>query len=276
MKKKLLLCGSAGFLMANFMRYLLYRSRDYEIVSVDKMKNDDEKKRIYFHQNHKFYIGDITDEVFINRIASFEAPDIIINGCFYNNQQDNQLQDIIKGTTNLLNLQIPVIQLCGCIEKSYDTLGFWNFINNLIITSGNTSIELPNVFGIRQRLEWMLGVPWIQYNMLKENRIFVRDVKVPWAYAEDVASLLWFIIEMMVTGHIKMPALGMLSEKDIAEKIKMVYNSSCEILVAKDGPGLVTKYEYERIRYWSPDSEDIDSLLVKTINWFEVNKNWAL
>ena len=69
-KRKLLVCGSAGFMMSNFIRYLFYMTRDtkeFDIVSVDKLINMNDCKRLYLHPSHKFYIGDIANEHFLKR-----------------------------------------------------------------------------------------------------------------------------------------------------------------------------------------------------------------
>lgn len=275
-KKKILVCGSAGFLMSNFMRYILYMSKEFDVVSVDKLKKINDFKRVYLHKNHKFYIGDITDEYFVDRLLFIENPDFIINGCFYSNQQTNSFNEIVHGTTNLLRAKAPLIQICSCTDPSIDFNGFWNFISKMIENSGDTVIEIPNVFGYRQRLEPYSVVPWIHNELLKQKSVSVSEEKFPWVFAEDIASLLWFVIEKKIKGHIKMPVLGYISGFEIADLIKNIYKLDFNIDVCDnlEQSYMVTKYEEGVLKGWNADSKDIRSSLEKTIKWFDANR-WA-
>jgi dTDP-glucose 4,6-dehydratase len=61
---KLLVCGGAGFIGSNFIRYVLAKYSDYKIVNYDKLTyagNLDNLKGIENPQNYKFIKGDITD-----------------------------------------------------------------------------------------------------------------------------------------------------------------------------------------------------------------------
>ena len=79
---KVLVLGSAGFLMSNFMRYVSYRSKDFEFVSVDKLTSPENIRFVYRNRNHQFYIGDTSDKYFMDRVIYVEKPDIIVNGIY--------------------------------------------------------------------------------------------------------------------------------------------------------------------------------------------------
>lgn len=275
-RKKILVCGSAGFLMSNFMRYLLYMTKDFEIVSVDKLQNLKNYKNLYIHNHHRFYIGDITDEYFMDRLLYIENPDLIINGCFYSKEQANGFDKIISGTSNLLRARAPLIQICGCSDPSYDTYGFWNFISKCVVEDGETCIEIPNIFGYRQKLSPYFSVPWIHHELLEHKQVFVGDEIIPWVCAEDVASFIWYVMEKDIKGHLKIPESGNLSEKNIAEHIKNMYGlSNAEVVVkSSEFDHLITKYEAKNIEGWKPDSPNIYVSLEKTVKWFDVNR-WA-
>ena len=78
MKQKILLTGSCGFIFSNFL--IKYCDSDYEFVSVDKIISTYNLNNIYQHKNHKFYLGDIADEHFMNNVFSLEKPDFVIHG----------------------------------------------------------------------------------------------------------------------------------------------------------------------------------------------------
>jgi dTDP-glucose 4,6-dehydratase len=79
-KIKLLISGSAGFIMSNLVRYILKNSKDYDIVSIDDIKPPVKLNTIYANRAHQFYMGDIINSHLINNIFEIERPDIIIHG----------------------------------------------------------------------------------------------------------------------------------------------------------------------------------------------------
>jgi dTDP-D-glucose 4,6-dehydratase len=270
MSKKILICGSSGFLMSNFIRYLLYRTKEYDIVSVDFVSKDN-YKRIYKHKKHRFYLGNSCDEEFIQNLYNIEQPDFIINS-FPKNNNDTRFS---KTFHNLCHKSAKMIQI---VPTSYnDYTGKWEFLkhNNGLaeyFKSYNTILEIPHCFGIRQDS----GVDDIRdiINTLIENReVYTCDYKFPWVYAEDVASLLWFIIESKLNGYYKMPELGYKSRKDIAILINKILNKQININI--ESTNINVEYKGNVIENWMPDSKNLDDSLIKTISWYNANK-WAL
>ncbi len=66
--RKVLVLGSAGFLMSNMMRYMLYRTKDFEFVSLDSLASVSDHCRVYTHRKHSFHIGDAGDPELLERI----------------------------------------------------------------------------------------------------------------------------------------------------------------------------------------------------------------
>ena len=117
-KKKILITGTAGFILGNFVRKIIYLSgKDsekypYTIVSIDKVNNN-AANSIYYNKDHTFYIADIRDQHIINTIFQFERPDIIIHGAA-ETHVDNSLSDPNSFvTSNILGTQI----LLNCSVK---------------------------------------------------------------------------------------------------------------------------------------------------------------
>lgn len=79
-RKKLLITGSTGFIFSNFIRRTLHQKNDYKIVSIDKVLNPKGLHNVYINKSHTFYMGDIADFHFINRVFELEKPDIVLNG----------------------------------------------------------------------------------------------------------------------------------------------------------------------------------------------------
>jgi len=77
---KILVTGSCGFIFSNFMRLYSDDYSKYNFASVDKIIAPYNLPNIYKSANHKFYMGDIADEQFMNNVFMLEKPDLIIHG----------------------------------------------------------------------------------------------------------------------------------------------------------------------------------------------------
>ncbi len=77
---KILITGGAGFGASNFIRYILNKYPDYEIINLDKLTyagNLANLKDIEDNKNYSFVKGDIIDSKLVNELAS--QVDAIIN-----------------------------------------------------------------------------------------------------------------------------------------------------------------------------------------------------
>ena len=80
--KNILVCGGAGFIGSNFIRYMMQKHPDYKIVNYDKLTyagNIDNLKDIESLPNYKFIQGDIVDALKIEETIKNEGVDSIIN-----------------------------------------------------------------------------------------------------------------------------------------------------------------------------------------------------
>jgi nucleoside-diphosphate-sugar epimerase len=275
---KVLVCGSAGCIGSNLMRYVLYRSKEFEFVGCDKLIIPVDYKKVYHHKNNKFYIGDVCDKDFLERLVYVEKPDVIVSGLFYHrNSPGTEYVSMIQAATNLSLMHIPVIQVGPPVDTDYDNMGLFKAVKNIIVNSRlsqNTYIEIPNVFGPRQRPACHL------YTLLEDmlyngsGYMYAQEELQSWVYVEDVASFIWYVIEEKKTGHIRMPALGQMSELEIANIINDMYGGKYKI--SKNQPDSFRLVEYGKPSKtkWVPDSESLKESLVKTIRWYDANR-WA-
>ena len=74
-KIKILVTGSGGFIFSNFVRQILKKKGDYEIVSLDKCTDKKVLNTIYSNKGHTLHIGDVADRHFIDVIFELEKPD---------------------------------------------------------------------------------------------------------------------------------------------------------------------------------------------------------
>jgi dTDP-glucose 4,6-dehydratase len=80
MKQKLMITGTAGFILGNFVRKAIYEKAPYDLVSIDRVSQSSLLNNIYQGKSHTFYLADICDEHIINRIFEYEKPDIVLHG----------------------------------------------------------------------------------------------------------------------------------------------------------------------------------------------------
>ncbi len=79
---KILVTGGAGFIGSNFIRHMLKKYPDYQIVNFDKLTyagNLENLKDIENDPRYKFIKGDICDEKLINQVFSEEKLDTLVN-----------------------------------------------------------------------------------------------------------------------------------------------------------------------------------------------------
>jgi len=268
--RKILVCGSAGFLMSNLMRYMLYRTKDYEFASVDCLKNFDFRK-VYQHRKHSFHIGDAGDAEFMDRMIWMEKPDILVIGTM---MSVPPISKIPESTDGINEIVLPTSIACRYASKGFSNLQkrpkvirlvpdtdvpdmgnrkMWNFVESMVVESGGKILRLPTCFGNR-------GNGWFEDAL---RRIAVGKMEDGWspscekrryAYADDVASMIWFMAENDCNNIIKMPALFNASPMDM-------------LLLSQ-----LTGTENTDVVGWCTDSNDAIDVVRKTTKWHMMNK----
>ncbi len=109
-RKKILITGSCGFILGNFLRKAVYEKQPYQLVSVDRV-NFNTVNSMYWNKNHTFYVADIRDAHIIDTIFQFEKPDIVVHGAA-ETFVDHSLSDPSSFvTSNVLGTQV-IINAC--------------------------------------------------------------------------------------------------------------------------------------------------------------------
>ena len=79
---KFLVTGGAGFIGCNYIRYLLAKRRDAEVINLDKLTyagNLGNLSEFLEHPNHKFVKGDICDGTLVGKIIDEYRIEAIVN-----------------------------------------------------------------------------------------------------------------------------------------------------------------------------------------------------
>ncbi len=110
MATKVLITGSTGFILSNFVRKLIYEGgRDYSVVSIDKVSGN--ANNVYVNKNHIFHIADIRDQHVIDVIFQYERPAIVIHGAAETHVDHSLSDPNTFVTSNILGTQV-IINAC--------------------------------------------------------------------------------------------------------------------------------------------------------------------
>jgi nucleoside-diphosphate-sugar epimerase len=129
------------------------------------------------------------------------------------------------------------------------------------------------------------GLAQMVDGILKYNTVYTYHQRWPWVYAEDVASLIWYIIENNIKGEVKMPPLGFMSLETMAQIVCKELQKEPRVIEVNQEVMPYNNEFWEPICYWPdkgsnigdwvPDSPDLESMVRKTASWYQANK-WAL
>jgi dTDP-glucose 4,6-dehydratase len=111
--KKILITGSNGFLVSNFLRKVIYeqnqkkpQDRLYKFVSIDRMTANN--NNMYWNTSHSFYLADICDAHIVDRIFQFEKPDIVIHSAAESHVDTSLKDPNIFINSNVLGTQVII------------------------------------------------------------------------------------------------------------------------------------------------------------------------
>jgi len=277
---KILITGGAGFIGSNFVRYMLDKYPDYEIVNLDALTycgNLENLKEIEDNPNYTFTKGDITDKELIYKIAS--DMDYIINFAA-ESHVDRSIEDPeIFTKSNILGTQVLLEAakkynikkfLQVSTDEVYGSLGKTGYFKedtplapnspysaskagaDLMVRAYNKTFNLPvnitrcsNNYGPYQFPEKL--IPLMISNAL-ENKLLpvygdgmnIRD----WLHVYDHCTAIDLVLQKGESGEIY--NIGGNNEKSNIEIVKLIlkYLRKDESLIkyVKDRPGHDRRY----------------------------------
>ena len=147
---KLLITGGAGFIGSNFVRFMVNKYPQYQIVNLDLLTyagNLENLKDIEDKPNYKFVKGDIADRSFVNNLFEQEKFDYVINFAAESHvdrsitNPEIFVQTNIQGTLALLDAakQIGVKKyLQVSTDEVYGTLGETGYFSETTPLAANS------------------------------------------------------------------------------------------------------------------------------------------
>jgi dTDP-glucose 4,6-dehydratase len=314
MTKTILITGGAGFIGSNFIRHILNKYDDYNIVNLDKLTyagNLDNLKDISKNKRYKFVKGDIADAKIVEKAA--KGCDTIINFAA-ETHVDRSIHGAaefvrtnIFGTHTLLEaakklgtklfIQISTDEVYGSIAegsfKETDPL-FPNSPysstkagSDLLARSYFVTYKLPviitrssNNFGPYQYPEKV--IPLFITNLLRNKKVplyadgmNVRD----WLYVIDNCEAIDLILHKGRSGEIyNIGGTTEITNLELTYSIlEMLGKDKGSIEYVKDRPGHDKRYSLDITKLKTlgwHPKHNFNEALETTIEWYRDNKPW--
>ncbi len=312
--KKLLVTGGAGFIGSNFIRYMLNKHDDIQIINLDKLTyagNLDNLKDIESDDRYSFVKGDICDASVVDPLV--KDVNIIVNFAAESHvdrsigKPDDFIQTDVFGTFVLLEaarkygidrfVQISTDEVYGSIEdglfKETDPLmpsspysaskaGADRLVFSYYVTY-KLSVVIPrssNNFGPYQFPEKL--IPLFVTNTMDDLQLPIygdgKNVR-DWLYVMDNCSAIESILESGKDGEVYNVGAG--NEKEniyITDYILKTLNKPDSLKTyVEDRKGHDRRYalDISKVKQLGWSPEhDFESALEETIQWYQENRWW--
>ena len=312
--KTYLVTGGAGFIGSNYIRYLLEKHKDVEIINLDKLTyagNLDNLKNIEEDSRYTFIKGDICDEVLVNQIMT--GVDVVVNFAAESHVDrsigapDDFIRTDVFGTFVLLEaartnkiekfIQISTDEVYGSIDNGSftendplmpsspysasktgaDRLAFSYFVTYdlpVIVT------RCSNNFGPFHYPEKL--IPLFVTNAIENKSLPIygdgKNVR-DWIYVEDHCDGVEFVCQNGKLGEVY--NIGGGNEKtnlEITERIlKKLEKPQSLMTYVKDRLGHDRRYSVDCSKIADlgwKPKHEFEEALDKTITWFMENRWW--
>jgi len=312
--KRILVTGGAGFIGSNFIRHILNKYDDYQVVNLDKLTyagNLDNLKDISKNKRYKFIKGDIADAKVVEKsmrdcdtIVSFAAEthvDRSIHGAAEfvrtNVFGTHTLLQAAKKLKVKLFIQISTDEVYGSIDKGSFKETDPLFPNSpysstkagsdLLARSYFITYKLPviitrssNNFGPYQYPEKV--IPLFITNLLQDKKVplyadgmNVRD----WLYVVDNCEAIDLIMHKGRAGEIyNIGGTTEITNLELTYTIlEMLGKDKSSIEYVKDRPGHDKRYSLDITKLKAlgwSPRHDFKEALETTIDWYRANKPW--
>lgn len=279
MTQTILLTGSAGHVLSNFVREALKQKTGYNFCSIDLCTEPNSLNNVYANKGHNIYLGDINNKHFLDLVFQIEKPDIIIHGA----EDKSSLQTNIIGTQNLLELAAKYktkrfVYLStdkvysNDISSTEETVPapaslytVSKYSAELLVKASNLNyniLRLSNSYGPRQQIDKF--IPTIINNVLQNTKtqIHSKGQQVrDWTYVTDIYMAIIAVLEKGQSNTIyNVSANYELSNLELYQAVCNIIGKGHELLTFVDGD---EGHDLKRV---------IDSSKLKSIGWKPIFK----
>ncbi|RXA21995.1 dTDP-glucose 4,6-dehydratase [Methanosarcina sp. MSH10X1] len=311
---KLLITGGCGFIGSNFIRYMLEKYPDYQIINFDKLTyagNPANLKDIENNPNYSFVKGDICDPDIVNKVM--KKTDQVIHFAA-ESHVDRSIEDgsvfvrtNVLGTNTLLQsalahnikkfIHISTDEVYGSIkEGSFTEKGNLNpsspyssskASSDLLAMSYYTTYGLPvcitrctNNFGPYQYPEKL--IPFFISRLMEGEKVPVYGTGLnirDWIYVKDHCSAVDFVLHRGKRGEIyNIDGGNELTNLEITYHIlKMLGKEESLIEYVEDRKGHDFRYSLDGSKLEKmgwKPQYDFGTALEQTVRWYVGNRWW--
>ncbi len=312
--KRILVTGGAGFIGSNFIRYMLTKYPNYEIVTLDKLTycgSLNNLQDVEHDPRYEFVKGDIKDPQVVK--DAMKGCDAVVNFAAESHvdrsikNPNNFIRTNVRGTANLLKiacdlkigrfLQIGTDEVYGSIEKgSFNEKSSLNPRSpysaskasaDLLAMSFYITYKLPvlvtrssNNFGPYQFPEKI--IPLFITNALQNKKlpVYADGMNVrDWLYVFDNCEAIDLVLHKGKAGEIyNICGQSEMTNIELTRKIiKYLGKSEDLIRFVKDRPGHDKRYAIDcnKIKALGwRPRHDFDEALKETIEWYKKHEEW--
>lgn len=311
---KLLITGGYGFIGSNFIRHILGKYKDVEVINLDKVTycgNPENLKDLKDDKRYSFVKGDICDERVVgelvpkaNIVINFAAETHVDRSIKY---PEDFLRTNIYGVKTLLEaarkaklekfIQIGTDEVYGSVPEGHSTEGdplkpnspysAAKAAGDLFALSYYTTYDVPvivtrssNNFGPYQYPEKV--IPLFVTNLLKDKKVplygdggNVRD----WLFVEDNCRAIDLVLEKGAPGEVyNIGGDNCLTNLEITSKVLSIMNKTEEYIErVNDRPGHDRRYALDSSKVKNLGWEggsDFENNIKNTVAWYRENEDW--
>jgi UDP-glucose 4,6-dehydratase len=311
---KILVTGGLGFIGSNFINWMLERRDDIEIINVDKCDYVAREHNVTPHIRYRYIQCDITERYHMRHIFREHKPEFVIHFAaqsFVDLSFEDSFQftkDNVLGTHVLLDtmrsygkvikfIHISTDEVYGEVEPGVvsNAQSHYNPSNpyaaskaaaELYVKAYGNSYGIPyiitrgnNVFGPRQYPEKL--VPLFMSQIIADKPCTIHgsgNTRRNFIYVDDVSRAVELVLSKGVIGNTyNIGSRHEYSVNDIFEKLKEIVPTAKCVTVKDPRPFNDSRYCIDssemRSLGWS-ETDDFDSCLQKTWDWYMANMNW--
>ena len=307
-RKRLLITGSGGFVLGNFIRQAFYAKKLYTISSIDRVQDSHIIHNIYVNADHSFHIADIRDQHTLHVIFQKERPDIVLHGAAETGRTNsNSLStNNVVGTQNIidecLDLGSKLIYISS--NEVYGPLGLlddphaenapinpWGLLagtkaaGELLVKAANKEhglkyniVRLSNNYGPWQSSEKF--IPRIIGSIINNEPILIHgqgNQLRDWIHVHDTCSALFTILDSGVDGEIyNVTAKQEFMNLEVAQIICNTLEKGHNLLKhVEDRPGNTYRFAMSNDQIknlgWKPQFKFRDGIQ-QTCQWYITNQ----
>lgn len=224
-KNKVLITGSLGFIISNFLRRSILNKVPYSFVSVDKVVNSSLLNNVYINKSlTNNYIADISDAHIIDKIFQFERPEIVIHAAAEEGDTLSMISSNIVGTSIVMNaakkygvnkiIYLSTDQVYGFLKEEIvaNESAKTNPTNEFAISKLSSELflkdfcennnlnyiiaRISNVYGPRQNQDKL--IPYVIKRLLNDEPVelqYSSGENKDWLHVFDLCSALTKLLE---------------------------------------------------------------------------------